>query len=61
MLSRGLVPAPKSNSRYTKHWELCNFYLEGAFKTVDRDIALLLCHDAEVLLVPGKECRQTIP
>ncbi|KAG0200122.1 hypothetical protein BGX31_004114, partial [Mortierella sp. GBA43] len=41
--------------------ELCNFYLEGAFKTVDRDIALLLCHDAEVSLSQAKNADKQYP
>ncbi|KAG0201167.1 hypothetical protein BGX31_003873, partial [Mortierella sp. GBA43] len=38
--------------------ELCNVYLEGAFKTNDRDIALLLCHDAEIALFQAKDANK---
>ncbi|KAF9970566.1 hypothetical protein BGZ65_011037, partial [Modicella reniformis] len=54
MLFRGVVPSPKSPLSLQQTLELTNIYLENAFKTTDHDIALVLCHDAEVSLAEAK-------
>lgn len=61
MLSRSTVPAPKGGLSLHQALELCNVYLDGAFKTADRDIALLLCHDAEVALFQAKSAEKKLP
>jgi hypothetical protein len=35
--------------------------LEGAFRTADRDISLLLCHDAELALAQAKSANKGYP
>ncbi|KAF9924898.1 hypothetical protein BGZ65_008083, partial [Modicella reniformis] len=39
--------------------ELTNIYLENAYKTKDKDIALVLCHDAEIALIQAKNAIKT--
>ncbi|KAF9946033.1 hypothetical protein BGZ65_010143, partial [Modicella reniformis] len=38
--------------------ELTNVYLENAYKTKDKDVALVLCHDAEVALTQAKNATK---
>ncbi|KAF9937990.1 hypothetical protein BGZ65_000684, partial [Modicella reniformis] len=54
MLSRSIVPLPKNVLSLQQALELTNIYLENAYKTKDQDIALVLCHDAEVTLSQAK-------
>ncbi|KAG0239060.1 hypothetical protein BGX31_003033, partial [Mortierella sp. GBA43] len=61
MLSRSIVPAPKGSLSLHQALELCNVFLDGAFKTTDRNIALLLCHDAEVALFQAKSADKKLP
>ncbi|KAG0219718.1 hypothetical protein BGX31_011173, partial [Mortierella sp. GBA43] len=61
MLFRGIVPAPKGALSLQQALELCNIYLDGAFKTADRDTALTLCHDAEVVLFQAKNAAKDHP
>ncbi|KAG0234640.1 hypothetical protein BGX31_004488 [Mortierella sp. GBA43] len=61
MLSRGLVPTPKGALSLHQALELCNIYLDNAFKTNDRDISLLLCHDAEATLSQARNTDKKIP
>ncbi|KAG0221244.1 hypothetical protein BGX31_010064, partial [Mortierella sp. GBA43] len=61
MLSRSIVPAFKGALSLHQALELCNTYLDSAFKTTDRDIALLLCHDAEVALSHAKSAEKRLP
>ena len=58
MLSRSIVPAPKGPLLLQQALELSNLYLECAYKTMDHDIALLLCHDAEVALSLAKKANK---
>ncbi|KAF9350015.1 hypothetical protein BGX34_001454, partial [Mortierella sp. NVP85] len=60
MLSRSIVPAPKNALSLHQALELTHLYLENAYKTTDRDIALLLCHDAEVALTQAKNANKKI-
>lgn len=41
--------------------ELGNIFLENAYKTADRDIALVLCHEAEVALSQAKSANKKYP
>ncbi|KAG0234648.1 hypothetical protein BGX31_004496 [Mortierella sp. GBA43] len=61
MLSRDILPAPKGALSLHQVLELCNIYLEGAFKTTDRDIGLLLCRDAEAALSRAKSAQKSFP
>jgi hypothetical protein len=60
MLSRSIVPAPKSALSLKQALELSNFYLESAYRTTDHDIALVLCHDAEVALSQAKSANKKV-
>ncbi|KAF9347395.1 hypothetical protein BGX34_003172, partial [Mortierella sp. NVP85] len=61
MLSRSIVPAPKSALTLHQALELTNVYLENAYKTKDSNIALVLCHDAEVALSQAKSINKKHP
>src|SRR5689334_21046255 len=61
MLSRSIVPGPRSALSLQQALELCNVYLEGAYKTADQDLALSLCHDAEVALFHAKNAHKKLP
>ncbi|KAG0196764.1 hypothetical protein BGX31_005177, partial [Mortierella sp. GBA43] len=52
--SRSIVPTPKNALSLKQALEISNLYLEGAYKTQDNDIALTLCHDAEMSLSQAK-------
>lgn len=54
MLFRSVVPSPKSPLSPQQVLALTNVFLENAFKSVDRDIALVLCHHAEAVLTQMK-------
>ncbi|KAF9356722.1 hypothetical protein BGX34_009783 [Mortierella sp. NVP85] len=60
MLSRSIVPVPKNALSLHQALELTNLYLENAYKTADDDIALLLCHDAELALFQVKSANKKI-
>ncbi|KAG0214406.1 hypothetical protein BGX31_001105, partial [Mortierella sp. GBA43] len=61
-LSRSVVvPGPRGALSLHQALELCNVYLEGAFRTADRDISLLLCHDAEHALAQAKSANKGYP
>jgi hypothetical protein len=60
MLFRSVVPAPKHALSLQQALELTNLYLENAYKAVDDDIALLLCHDAEVALSQAKSANKEL-
>jgi hypothetical protein len=61
MLSRSDIPAFKGALSLHQALELCNVYLEAAFQTTDRDIALLLCHDTKVALSHAKSADKRTP
>jgi len=46
---------PRGSLSSQQTLELANIYLEGAFNTIDSDIALVLCHDTEVSLSQAKK------
>ncbi|KAF9361829.1 hypothetical protein BGX34_006876, partial [Mortierella sp. NVP85] len=58
MLSRSIVPAPKSALSLHQALELTNLYLENAYKATDQDIVLVLCHDAENALSQVKNANK---
>ncbi|KAG0207022.1 hypothetical protein BGX31_002634, partial [Mortierella sp. GBA43] len=41
--------------------DLCNLYLENAYKAPDNDIALVLCRDSEVALSQVKSANKRDP
>ncbi|KAG0004128.1 hypothetical protein BGZ65_000887, partial [Modicella reniformis] len=49
-----IVPSLKNALSLQQVLELTNVYLENAYKTKDQDIALTLCHDAEVSVSQAK-------
>ena len=55
MVLNGIVSSPRANISPQKSLELANVYLENAFNAIDSDIALVLCHDAEVSLYQAKK------
>jgi hypothetical protein len=61
MISRTIVPAFKGALSLRQALELCNAYLDCAFNTTDRDIALLLCHDADLALSQAKSAEKRFP
>src|SRR5690349_20583130 len=61
MLSRNIVPAPKSPLSLQQTLELSNVYLENAYKTKDRSIVLLFCRDAEDALSQAKPANEKCP
>ncbi|KAF9984069.1 hypothetical protein BGZ65_001041, partial [Modicella reniformis] len=61
MLSRSIVPSPKSALSLQQALELTNVYLENAYKTKDQDVALVLCHDAETSLSQAKVATKKFP
>ncbi|KAK3823242.1 MAG: WD40-repeat-containing domain protein [Benniella sp.] len=61
MLSRSIVPAPKSALTLHQALELTNVYLENAYRAMDSNIALVLCHDAEVALSQAKSANKKHP
>jgi hypothetical protein len=60
MLSRSIVPAFKGALSLHQALDLCNVYLDGAFKTTDQDIALLLCSNAEAALSHTKGANKNL-
>jgi hypothetical protein len=60
MLSRRIVPVPKGALSLQQALDVCNIYLENAYRTTDQIIALVLCHDAEVALSQAKSASKKI-
>ncbi|KAF9954589.1 hypothetical protein BGZ65_003925, partial [Modicella reniformis] len=58
MLRSTVVPSHLSLLSLQQSLELTNFYLENAYQTKDRDIALVLCHDAEASLSQAKNATK---
>jgi hypothetical protein len=61
MLTRTIVPAFKGALSLHQALELSSVYLEGAFKTTDHDIALLLCGNAEAALSHARNADKKFP
>lgn len=55
MVFGGIVSSPRGSLSPQQALELANIYLENACSTSDSDIALVLCHDAEVSLSQAKK------
>lgn len=58
MVFRNIVPSRINALSLPQALELCNIYLENAYKAADPDIALVLCHDAEVVLSQAKSANK---
>ncbi|KAG0003543.1 hypothetical protein BGZ65_001609, partial [Modicella reniformis] len=55
-----IVPSPKNALSSHQALELINIYLENALKTMDDDIALVLCHEAETYLSQVKNASKRL-
>ncbi|KAF9358422.1 hypothetical protein BGX34_008941 [Mortierella sp. NVP85] len=53
-----VVPNPRGNLSIQQSLDLANIYLDHAGKTLDPDIALVLCHDTEVSLFQAKRAAK---
>ncbi|KAI8362472.1 hypothetical protein B0O80DRAFT_421982 [Mortierella sp. GBAus27b] len=50
MVFGSIISSPRGNLSFSQVLGLASIYLENARIAVDRDIALVLCHDTEVSL-----------
>jgi hypothetical protein len=50
-----IIPSPRGTLSVQQSLHLANFFLDGAGKTQDRDIALALCHETETTLFQAKK------
>jgi len=60
MVFNGILSSPRGNLSLQHVLDLANIYLEGASKAQHPDIALVLCHDAEVALFQAKKAAKRI-
>ncbi|KAF9932807.1 hypothetical protein BGZ65_004333, partial [Modicella reniformis] len=58
MLLIAIIPSRLDVLSLQQSLELTNVYLENAYKTKDKDVALVLCHDAEVALTQAKNATK---
>jgi hypothetical protein len=58
MVFRHIVPSNLGALSLHQILELTNMYLENAYKTTDMDLAMVLCHDAEVALNQTKNANK---
>ncbi|KAF9931765.1 hypothetical protein BGZ65_004738, partial [Modicella reniformis] len=56
-----IVPSHLSTLSPHQSLELTNVYLENAYKTMDKGIALVLCRDAEATLIQAKSATKKHP
>lgn len=61
MVFGSIVPSHLSALSLQEALELCHVYLENAYKTKNRNTALVLCHDAEVVLSQAKTANKKHP
>lgn len=61
MVFRNIVPSHIGSLSLQQALELTNVYLENAYKSKDPDVALALCHDAEVALSQAKTASKKYP
>ncbi|KAF9999426.1 hypothetical protein BGZ65_005211, partial [Modicella reniformis] len=61
MVFRNTVPLHLSILSLKQSLEIINVYLENAYKTKDKDVALALCHDAEGALSQAKNATKKHP
>ncbi|KAF9993850.1 hypothetical protein BGZ65_010559, partial [Modicella reniformis] len=61
MLRSTIVPSHLAALSLQQSLELTNVYLENAYRTADRDIALVLCYEAEVSLSQAKNVTKKSP
>jgi len=60
MVFNNIVSSPLGNLSLQHALDLANIYLENASKAQHSDIALVLCHDAEVALSQAKKSAKRI-
>jgi len=60
MVFGSVVPSHLSALSIKQALELSNLYLENAYKAVDHDIALVLCHEAEAALSQAKSASKKL-
>jgi len=58
MVFSNIIPSPLGNLSLQHVLDLANIYLENASKTQHPDIALVLCHDADVALSQAKKAAK---
>lgn len=58
MVFGGIISSPRANLSLYQVLDLANVYLENARKAADPNIALVLCHDAEVSLSQMKRAAK---
>ncbi|KAK3810912.1 MAG: hypothetical protein J3Q66DRAFT_414099 [Benniella sp.] len=58
MVSGSIILSPRASLSLQQVLDLTNVYVEGARKAVDPNIALVLCHDAEVSLYQVKRAAK---
>ncbi|KAG0220788.1 hypothetical protein BGX31_010531 [Mortierella sp. GBA43] len=61
MVFRNIVPSHLGSLSLQQSLELTNVYLENAYKSRDPDVALVLCHEAEVALSQAKSANKKYP
>jgi hypothetical protein len=61
MVFRNIVPSHLSALSLQQSLELTNMYLANAYSTKDNDLALVLCHDAEIALSQAKSASKEYP
>jgi hypothetical protein len=61
MVFGNIVPSNLSALSLQQALELSNIYLDNAYRTKDHDVALMLCHDAEVALAQAKRANRKYP
>ncbi|KAF9355322.1 hypothetical protein BGX34_010541 [Mortierella sp. NVP85] len=58
MVFSSAIPSHLRSLSLKQALELSNLYLENAYRTTDRDIVLVLCHDAKVTLSQAKSANK---
>ncbi|KAG0224038.1 hypothetical protein BGX31_008229, partial [Mortierella sp. GBA43] len=61
MVFRNIVPSHLSALSLQQSLDLTNMYLANAYSTKDNDLALVLCHDAEIALSQAKTASKEYP
>jgi hypothetical protein len=61
MVFRNIVPSRLGSLSLQQALDLTNLYLENAYRTKDLDVALVLCHEAEVALSQAKSANKKYP
>ncbi|KAG0234215.1 hypothetical protein BGX31_004637 [Mortierella sp. GBA43] len=61
MLFRSIIPAPKGHLTPQQVQQLTDAYFENAFKAIDHNVILVLCHNAETILSQAKGTTRKAP